>query len=214
MPSPWPRAPWPATPAPCPAWASDLDGFAPATWDELRADGSLTTRRITGAEAADLLAGVGAVPTVAAAPDATFVELFVGLASAARIGRNLLGGRRFAEIAGRSRPGDLLLFVGGRGLYSFRARPGGATATFDRIQLVQDDRTWRLAAEDHVRVDELAVAGAPELREASLFVMPRRQRLSRRPAVAPAAADPRPHAGRRRGHDRRGDPLLPSRRAT
>ena len=34
-----------------------------------------------------------------------------------------------------------------------------------------------------------------------------RQRLSRRPAVAPAAADPRAHAGRRRGRDRRGDPL-------
>ena len=150
----------------------DFDRFAPATWDELRADGSLTTRRITGAEAADLLAGVGAVPTVAAAPDATFAELFVGLASAARIGRNLLGGRRFAEIAGRSRPGDLLLFVGGRGLYSFRGTAWRREGTFDRIQLVQDDRTWRLAADGHVRVDELAAVGAPELREASLFAMP------------------------------------------
>ena len=150
----------------------DLDRFAPADWDALLAEGALATRRLTMAEAADLLGALGAVPTMAAAPDAVLAELYVGLASAAQTGRNLLGEQRFAASVGRLRPGDQLLFVGGRGLYSFRGTSWRRAGVFDRLQLVQDDRTWRLAAEQHARVDALAAAGAPELREASLFTMP------------------------------------------
>jgi transcriptional regulator of nitric oxide reductase len=146
------------------------DEFSPATWDELLADGSLATRRISGAELTAELAGLGAIPAIAAAPDATVAELFVGLASVARIGRNLLGDRRFAQETARLAPGDILLFVGGRGLYSFRGTDWRRSGVLDRIQIAQDDRTWRLAAEDHIRVDRLAIAGAPELRELSLLV--------------------------------------------
>lgn len=147
-----------------------LDDFAPATWDELLADGSLATRRITGAELTAELAGHGAVPTIAVDPDATVAELFVGLASVARIGRNLLGDARFAHETARLAPGDTLLFVGGRGLYSFRGTGWRRTGVLDRIQIAQDDRTWQPAAADHVRVDALAIGGAPELRELSLLV--------------------------------------------
>lgn len=149
-----------------------LDRFAPASWDELVADGSLASRRISGAEATAALAALGAAPAMAAEPDATIAELYVGLASAARIGRNLLGDRAFAAATARLRPGDLLLFVGGRGLYSFRGTSWRRDGWFDRVAIAQDDRTWRLAAEGHTRIDELAAAGAPELREMSLFTLP------------------------------------------
>lgn len=149
----------------------DLDRFVPASWDELLADGSLASRRITGAEATEALAALGAMPTLALDADATFAELFVGLASAARIGRNLLGDRRFAEATARLRPGDLLLFVGGRGLFSLRGADWRRSGWFDRIGIAQEDGTWRVAAEDYVRIDELAIAGAPKLREMSLFAM-------------------------------------------
>lgn len=150
----------------------DLDRFAPATWAELLADGSLATRRISGAEARAALAALGAVPAVPVADEADFAELFVGLASAARIGRNLLGDRRFASVTAGLAAGDLVLFVGGRGLYSFRGTSWRRDGSFDRIQVAQDDRTWRLAAEGHVRLDGLAAEGAPELRELSLFKLP------------------------------------------
>ena len=67
----------------------DLDQFSPAAWDELVAEGSLASRRIDGAEATAIVAELGAKPAPAAASDATFAELFVGLASVARIGREL-----------------------------------------------------------------------------------------------------------------------------
>ncbi|MFO1046657.1 MAG: 4Fe-4S binding protein [Geminicoccaceae bacterium] len=149
-----------------------LDRFAPASWAELVADGSLATRRIDGAAAAAALAELGAAPVTAVEPDATVAELYVGLASAARIGRNLLGDRAFAAATARLRPGDLLLFVGGRGLYSFRGTGWRRDGWFDRVAIAQDDRTWRLSADGHTRVDELAAAGAPELREMSLFTLP------------------------------------------
>ena len=149
----------------------DLDAFVPASWQELLAEGSLATRRIDGAEVAAALADLDAAPTMVAAPDITIAELFVALASPAGIGRNLLGGQPFERELARLRPGDHVLFVGGRGLYSFRGTAWRRDGWFDRIQLAQDDRTWRLAAADHIRIDELAIAGAPELRELSLFVL-------------------------------------------
>lgn len=149
----------------------DLDAFTPASWDELIADGSLATRRIRGADLSAELAALGAVPSLAAEPDATVAELFVGLASVARIGRNLLGDRRFAEETARLGPGDMLLFIGGRGLYSFRGTDWRRSGVLERIQIVQDDRTWQPAAADHIRVDALAIAGAPTLRELSLLVL-------------------------------------------
>jgi transcriptional regulator of nitric oxide reductase len=149
----------------------DLDQFSPAAWDELVADGSLAKRKIDGAAAAALVAALGAVPALAISADATFAELFVGLASVGRIGRNLLGAQRFDGETARLDAGDLLLFVGGRGLYSFRGTAWRREGWLDRIQLAQDDRTWRLAAADHVPIEALAVDGAPELRELSLFVL-------------------------------------------
>ena len=155
-----------------PSGGVDLDRFAPSSWDDLIADGSLAARRIDGATAAAALAALGAAPDMAVDAAGTVAEIYVGLASAARIGRNLLGDRAYAAATARLRPGDLLVFVGGRGLYSFRGTRWRRDGWFDRIQVAQDDRSWRLAAEGHTRIDELAAAGAPELREMSLFTLP------------------------------------------
>ena len=43
---------------------------------------------------------------------------------------------------------------------------------FERLQLVQGEQTFQLRAEQHRRVDELAIKGAPELRELALFTLP------------------------------------------
>ncbi len=155
-----------------PSQGVDLSQFSQASWDELIADGSLTTRRITGAEMVTALAAQGASPAVAADPDAVVAELYVGLASLARVGRNLLGDRDYAAATTRLHSGDLVLFVGGRGLYSYRGTSWRRDGWFDRIQLAQGDHTWRLSADGHVRIDELMAAGSPALREMSLFTIP------------------------------------------
>ncbi len=150
----------------------DLDQFGRASWSELVAEGSLATRRISGTDATAALAALGATPTIAADPDATVAELWVGLASVARIGRNLMGDREYAAATAQLRAGDLLLFVGGRGLYSFRGTGWRRGGWFDRIQIAQADRTWRLAAAGHIRIDEISAADAPALREVSVFTIP------------------------------------------
>ena len=155
-----------------PSLGIDLSRFAEASWEELLADGSLATRRITGAEVAQALAAQGAAPAVATDPGAVVAELYVGLASLAQVGRNLLGDRGYAAATSRLQAGNLLLFVGAQGLYSFRGTRWHRDGSFDRIQLAQGDRTWRLSAEGHTRLDEIEATGAPALREMSLFMIP------------------------------------------
>jgi NosR/NirI family transcriptional regulator, nitrous oxide reductase regulator len=150
----------------------DLSGFEPADWPALLADGSLARLELSVGEIQAKLADKdarafpeGAAPT----PDSVFIELYLGLATPARIGRNLLGQRLYSRLMGELAEGDQLVFVGGRGLFSFKGTAWRRSGTFDRLQLVQDDRTFKLSAEQHRRVDELTIAGAPPLRELALF---------------------------------------------
>jgi transcriptional regulator of nitric oxide reductase len=149
----------------------DLEQFEPAGWPELLTDGSLALRRFTRGEVqAELRALGGALPGPGA-PDALFIELTTGLASVARIGRNLLGTTGLERVRSGLHPSDLLIFVAGRGQYSFKGTAWRQGGLFDRIQLVQGERAWQFRAEDHVRIDALEIAGAPELREMALFVV-------------------------------------------
>jgi NosR/NirI family transcriptional regulator, nitrous oxide reductase regulator len=137
------------------------------------ADGSIARHRVSLGDAAALLARHGLRPDAAAGrdPSSLFVELFLGLASPARVGRNLAGAETFARVTAGLGSDDHLLFVGARGRYSFKGTSWVRTGSFDRIALAQGDRTIRFTEADHVRLDELELAGAPELREAALFVV-------------------------------------------
>jgi transcriptional regulator of nitric oxide reductase/ferredoxin len=153
----------------------DLASFEPLDWQALLADGSLAELELSVGEAQTALAAhraqlypAGAGP----APEATLAELYFGLATPARIGRNLLGERLYGEAMADLAEGDQLIFVGGRGLYSFKGTAWRRQGTFDRIQIVQADRTFQLSEDQHRRVDELAIEGAPEVREMALFMLP------------------------------------------
>lgn len=156
--------------------ALDFESYAPLSWLELIADGSLVVHRLSVDEAENLFdARGGRLFAPGAAPsdrEATFVELFVGLATPARVGRNLLGGREYNAAMADLAPGDQLVFVGGSGLYSFKGTAWVRDGIFDRIQIVQGERTFRLTKADHLRVEALAAEKAPGLREAALFRIP------------------------------------------
>jgi NosR/NirI family transcriptional regulator, nitrous oxide reductase regulator len=151
----------------------DLSGFEPLGWQALLEEGSLARLELSAGEAQQALAQQDAeLRPAGAEPDATLAELYFGLATPARIGRNLLGERLYAEVTADLAEGDQLIFVGGRGLYSFKGTAWRREGTFDRIQIVQADRTFQLTEEQHRRVEELAIEGAPELRELALFTLP------------------------------------------
>jgi transcriptional regulator of nitric oxide reductase len=153
----------------------DFESYAPETWQALGADGSLVSLHLTLGEAAAAMARSGGRLYAGAVarpdPGATFLELHAGLATPARVGRNLLGGRLYNRLMAELAEGDQLIFVAGRGLYSFKGTAYVRGGVFDRIQLVQGERTIRFAKDDHVRVEKLALEGAPELRELAVFVL-------------------------------------------
>ncbi len=153
----------------------DLTGFEEAGWDALVADGSLQELHLTLADAVRPLDDRGArLYPHGAGPDdpgVRFIDLVAGLATPARIGRNLLGARSFNRLAGALAPGDHLIFAAANGLYSFKGTAYVKTGRFERIQITQDTKTFQLTRNDHMRVDRLRADGAPEFREMALFVL-------------------------------------------
>jgi len=153
----------------------DLTGFEDADWNALIDDGSLRVLRLTAAAAARPLADKGArlYPEGAGPddPEALFIDLVAGLATPARIGRNLLGARDFNRLTGSLQPGDHVIFVAAHGLYSFKGTAHVKTGRFERLQIVQDANSFQLSRDDYKRLDRLKIDGAPEFREMALFVI-------------------------------------------
>jgi transcriptional regulator of nitric oxide reductase len=154
-----------------PGAATALAGFEPLGWDELVAQGLVAVRRLTVADADRLLAAHGGHVTPPGAPGDLFLEVATGLASAPRVGGNLVGMRTLERTAAELGAGDSLLFIGARGRWSVKGTEWRRSGTFERLAVAQGAQTFRLDAADHRLVEELAAEGAPELREAGLFTL-------------------------------------------
>jgi NosR/NirI family transcriptional regulator, nitrous oxide reductase regulator len=150
----------------------DRETYAPATWSELVADGSIAERRISRGEAAGALSGTGR-SAEERNTDALFADVFIGLLTPPRIGENLLGKRAFDRLVARLGVDDQAIFVAANGLYSFKGTGYVRTGRFDRIQVVQGTKTIPLTTEGYENIERLAVEGAPEFREAGVFIIPR-----------------------------------------
>ena len=149
----------------------DIATYEPRRFAQLLADGSLVRRRWTVGEVEALLEPRGGSLFPPGEPDDLFLETVAGLATPARIGRNLLGDKLYEEAMAGLRLGDQLLFVAGRGRWSFKGTEWRRSGLFDRLRLVQGERDFAFRAEDHLRVEKLALADAPEFRELALFVL-------------------------------------------
>jgi transcriptional regulator of nitric oxide reductase len=149
--------------------------YTPATWPELVADGSIVHRvhRVGEVMAAFTKRSARVFPEGVPIPkqDAVFIELYAGLATVARVGRNLFGEQYYNRLLSRNRPGDHIVFVSANGFYSFKGTAWRRSGTFDRIQIVQGDRTIVLKKEDHIGVDRIRTDGAPVFREMAVFVL-------------------------------------------
>lgn len=148
----------------------DRESFAPASWRELVDDGSIARLRL---DRARVDAAFGhAAPDSGAAPGELFLELYAALLTPPRVGQNLLGQAAFTRLAARIGADDQAILIAAQGLYSFKGTGYVRGGRFDRIQLVQDEKTIGFTRDRHENVERLGAAGAPELREAGVFVVP------------------------------------------
>ena len=153
----------------------DLIGFEDLDWPALAAEGSLRKMRLTlgDAEAPFLEKGVRLYdPASGGDPESLFVELWAGLATPPRIGRNLLGAQIFNRLVGGLAERDHLIFLAAKGRYSFKGTTYIKTGRFDRIQLTQGSNIFRFDRDSHIRIEKLLADGAPDFREMALFTIP------------------------------------------
>ncbi len=150
----------------------DRESFAEATWSELMADGSIVRLRLSRGTVESAL-GLPPGQVAASSDDAApFIDLYAGLLTPPRVGQNLLGARDYnAAVAGLDAR-DQLLFVAANGLYSFKGTDWVRTGRFERIELVQGNRTIKLTKDDYRNVEALRIGGAPEFREIGVFAVP------------------------------------------
>ena len=109
---------------------------------------------------------------VEGAQDDTFIDLYVALVSAPSIGRSLLGDTGWQRLKERLKPGQQAVLVAGNGTYSFKGSGYVRGGIFDRIEVVQDESSFRFRDRNHQRLADVNAAGAPALREVALFVVP------------------------------------------
>jgi len=140
--------------------------YRPATWADLMAEGALAHAVVSMADAARAFAGAK-VPVQPS--DAPYLDLYAGLIDPPTVGRNLLGAREFTAAAGALQPGQALVAVLSRGLYSPRGTEWHRTGRFERIAFEQGALRIGPGDGDFTMIEKLALPDAPEFREMSLF---------------------------------------------
>ena len=102
----------------------------------------------------------------------TFIDMRVALVSVPTIGRSLLGEAEYGNLQNWLEDGEHAILVAGRGRYSFKGSGYVRGGIFDRIQLIQGDRSVRFFDRDHRRLGQIDAAGAPSFTEVDLFRIP------------------------------------------
>ena len=69
-------------------------------------------------------------------------------------------------------PGEQAILIAGRGRYSFKGSGYVRGGIFDRITVIQGDRSVRFGDKQHRRLGEIAAGDAPSLNEIDLFRIP------------------------------------------
>lgn len=131
--------------------------------------GVVSHTRMSMDQAAQAFAGaVVPVPSGSGA----FLDLYAGIIDSPSAGRNLLGQQVYTEAVGALGPGESALLVASAGLHSHRGTDWKQSGRFERLAVVQGDRTFVPQSGDYLFVKKLQAAGAPEFKEVSVFRLP------------------------------------------
>ena len=104
--------------------------------------------------------------------EVAFIDLHTALVTIPTIGRSLLGDAEYANLQKRLTPDQHAILIAGRGRYSFKGSGYVRGGIFDRISLVQGDRSVRFRDRQHQRLGKISAKGAPDFTEVDLFTVP------------------------------------------
>jgi NosR/NirI family transcriptional regulator, nitrous oxide reductase regulator len=157
----------------------DADAFILKSWNELVADGSAGHLRLTSADVAAALTKAGTPDTMLDVPPGNpedlYSEIFFGLMTPAAIGANVLGVRGFEDLRSRIPQGAHVIFMASNGPYDFHGTSHFWKADgyrFNRVRIVQGDRTIGFVHDDYQRLLTGAAEGLQAQRDAGLFTIP------------------------------------------
>lgn len=151
-------------------------------WDQLLSNGSVSRMLLT-AEDVNNAFQESSNPAAAehpepGEPDDTFIDLYTAQVSIPSIGLSLLGEATWDRLQSRLKPGQQAVLVAGNGSYSFKGSGYVRGGVFDRIEVLQDQRSFRFRDLNHQRLADIAASGAPPFREIALFVVPEDEELT------------------------------------
>lgn len=105
-------------------------------------------------------------------PDDTFVELYAAMVSVPTIGRSLLGEAEYDNLRKKLAKDQQAILLAGKGRYSFKGSGYVRGGIFDRFQIKQGDNAVRFHDHDYKRIRRIEAAGAPDLKENDIFIVP------------------------------------------
>ena len=138
----------------------DRSGFAPFSFEDLLAGGSILNQAISNEGMLALFekaGGRGSRPDQAfeGGRDGVFFELFTTIVTPASIGANLFGDAKYRGFLEAEPEGGLTLWVAGNGAFSFASNSHFRSANdylFDRLKIVQGGMEFRLNRDMHRRL--------------------------------------------------------------
>ncbi|MBK0399460.1 regulatory protein NosR [Limibaculum sp. M0105] len=154
----------------------DMGVEGSSDWKTLAGDGSIRTLSLDIGQVNQAFEAAGDPRATArpeqGEPSETFIELAAALISAPEVGRSLLGAQEYRNLIDWLQEGEQAILVMGRGRYSFKGSGYVRGGIFDRIQLIQGDRSVRFFDRQHRRLGEIAAPGAPSFTEIDIFKIP------------------------------------------
>jgi len=162
--------------APAAARAVDESRDTPQSWQALLDAGAVRNLRLTPEDVNQAFRASGRDDAAAVADGNgnadTFIDLYAALVSVPAIGRSLLGDTEWQRLKERLKPGQQAMLVAGNGAYSFKGSGYVRGGIFDRIEVIQDESSFRFRDRNHQRLADVAAEGAPAFREVALFIVP------------------------------------------
>ncbi|WP_187428086.1 hypothetical protein ROLI_002090 [Roseobacter fucihabitans] len=146
--------------------------FQSANWAALSRLDAFATRSVTLRDARAALPD--ASPPIPD-KDGTFLEVWVSVLDPATIGQNLLGAAGFHRVMAALPADHDALLVASRGLHSHRGTAWRRSGVFERIVLEQNGQRFVPGSDGYQRLDQFEPGDAPDVKEASLFAIPRDQ---------------------------------------
>ena len=155
----------------------NAEATAPELWQDLLDAGLLRQMRLSIGQvnddfAADTMPANSSKYPLRGAPDADFIDLYVSDISVPGIAARLLRDIEQSDLETMVEDGGAAIVIASRGEYSWRGTNYRYDGQFDRIALVQGDKTIRFNSRDQMSIYRLAVPDTPILTEISLLAIP------------------------------------------